>query len=209
MANIDRILSSPNPPSTEPGTVLLTTPRLILRRPLLTDAPALAKIGNDRAVWSYMTDRFPSPYHLSDAESFLSGDYRANKTDTLEYPQGAGIFLRNDRGEEADMIGFMGMKPGEDINYRMWELGYFIGSEYWGRGYMTELLGDYLRWCFRTWPKLLRVQASTYEFNERSGRVLVKCGFTREGMRRASAEKDGKVMGEVFFGILREDIEGL
>lgn len=151
-----------------------------------------------------MTDRFPHPYKTSDAESFLS---RSFLKDPSEYPEGVGIFLKNEQGEEGEMIGFMGMRPGEDINYRMWDLGYFLTPAHWGKGYATEAVGAFVRWCFENWPGLVRIQASTYVFNDQSGRVLTKTGFQREGLRRDSAEKDGKVVGEVFYGILRSDLE--
>ena len=209
MADVDRVLTSPDPPSPEPGTVLLTTDRLIIRRPLLSDAPALAQIANHREAWAFMTDRFPHPYTLADAEAFLSTGHRTDKTThahPLEYPQAAGIFLKKDGGGEGALVGTLGMRPGEDINYRMWDIGYFLGPDYWGKGYMTEAVGAFVRWCFEKWPRLVRIQGSTYEFNEASGRVLTKSGFVREGLRRDSAEKQGKVTGEIFYGLLRSDI---
>lgn len=36
------------------------------------DAPAIAKHANNRKIWLNLRDRFPHPYHLSDAEAFLS-----------------------------------------------------------------------------------------------------------------------------------------
>lgn len=205
-----RTLSSPNPPDTAPGTVLVETDRLIVRRYLPTDAPALAEAGNHIEVWEYMTDRFPSPYTVADAEDFISGAYSGSQGNPPEYPTPCGVFLKRqpaDGDQPEKLIGSMGFTPGSDINYRMWELGYFFTPSAWGKGYATEAVGAYVRWMFATWPQLLRVQASTYAFNDRSGRVLEKCGFVREGFRRDSAEKCGKVVGEITYGLIRRDLE--
>ncbi|KAG9257889.1 acyl-CoA N-acyltransferase [Emericellopsis atlantica] len=200
-----RHLPSPNPPSTEPGTILLETERLVLRRPLPSDAPLLVAAANHKETAAFMTDRFPSPYTLEDAEDFVY-EKLVPKGTPAEYPNTVAIFLKDDPSR---LLGTMGAKIGTDINYIMWELGYFLSPEYWGQGYGTEAVGAFTRWCFETWPGLQRMQASTYEFNEASGRVLLKCGFTREGMRRRSAMKNGVMTGEVWYGILREEMLGV
>ena len=56
------------------------------------------------------------------------------------------------------------------------EIGYGIGSAYWGHGYVTEAVK-----CFLGYLKQLgfrRVCASYFEGNEASRRVMVKCGMT-------------------------------
>lgn len=205
----DRKLSSTSPPSTEPGAVLVETDRLIVRRFLLTDATALAEAGNHVQVWENMTDRFPSPYIPADAEKFISSVNASApaKDHPSEYPTAGGIFLKAPDGGAEKLIGSIGITPGGDINYRMWDLGYFITPGAWGQGYATEVVGAFVRWLFATWPALLRVQASTYAFNDRSGRVLEKCRFVREGLRRDSAEKCGKVVSEITYGLIRRDLE--
>ena len=56
------------------------------------------------------------------------------------------------------------------------EIGYGLGSEYWGRGYATEAVGCFLRYLthekgFRT------VFASFFTGNDASRRVMEKCGM--------------------------------
>jgi RimJ/RimL family protein N-acetyltransferase len=199
-----RHLLSPNPPSPEPGTILFETERLVLRRLLPSDAPLLVSAANHKEVAACMTDRFPSPYAIEDAEEFIAGKFVPEDT-PAEYPTSVAIFLKNDPSR---LLGTMGAKIGTDINYITWELGYYLSPKYWGKGYAAEAVGGLTRWCFETWPGLQRVQASTYEFNEASGRVLLRCGFTREGTRRRSAVKNGVMTGEVWYGILREEMLG-
>lgn len=210
-----RPLTAINPPDPSPGAVLLETERLVIRRFRKDDAPALAEAGNHRDLWANMSDRFPSPYTKEAAEDFISDKEGASEGFPAEYPARAAILVKASRssggaekgGGEPVLIGSLGVRPGSDINYRMWEIGYFLTPSAWGKGYGTEAISALVRWLMGNWPELMRVQASTYEFNEKSGRVLIKSGFVREGLRRDAAEKCGKVTGEIWYGFTRSDFE--
>jgi RimJ/RimL family protein N-acetyltransferase len=54
------------------------------------------------------------------------------------------------------------------------EVGYWLGRRFWGRGFATKALAEFLRQV-KTRP----LYASTVPDNTRSQRVLEKCGFTR------------------------------
>jgi RimJ/RimL family protein N-acetyltransferase len=54
-------------------------------------------------------------------------------------------------------------------------IGYWIGSEYWGRGIASSALAEFLKNHERTRPIFAAVASS----NVRSIRVLEKCGFHR------------------------------
>src|SRR5262245_53522188 len=55
----------------ERSTSVLETERLILRRPRLADAKAIAALANDRRI-AENTLRIPHPYSLADAQAFLT-----------------------------------------------------------------------------------------------------------------------------------------
>ena len=158
-----------------------------------------------------MTDRFPSPYTLQDAEDFISDRAQVYANHPPEYPKNAAILIKpatdDNHDQEPKLIGGLSVKAGEDINYRMWDLGYFFTPSVWGKGYGTEAIWGLVAWVMETWPGLTRLQASTYETNDKSGRILMKCGFVREGLRRDSAEKCGVVLGEITYGLTRSDYE--
>jgi RimJ/RimL family protein N-acetyltransferase len=56
------------------------------------------------------------------------------------------------------------------------EVGYWLGRRFWGRGFATKALTEFLR-QLKTRP----LYASTVAHNTGSQRVLEKCGFTRLG----------------------------
>ncbi|KAF4965067.1 hypothetical protein FSARC_7101 [Fusarium sarcochroum] len=201
-------LSSPSPPSEEPGTKLLETERLIIRRYVLSDAVAMAKAANNTAIAANMRGTFPSPYSLSDAEHFLTN--MACKPDGTSYPLHNGIFLKANTSEnpssEPLLIGACGIMPKNDIYYRTWELGYWLAEPAWGKGYATEAVKAFVRWCFETWPELNRIEACAIGKNTASQKVLSKVGFVNEGNRREASEKWGEISDEVQYGLLRSDL---
>ncbi|KAH7023178.1 acyl-CoA N-acyltransferase [Ilyonectria destructans] len=206
--SVNGILTSPSPPSEEPGTVLFETDRLFMRRFLISDAPTIAALGNDPSVAANLRNRFPSPYTISDAESFLG---IACKPDGTAYPMHNGIFVKpNTPGNPSDtplFIGAMGIIPKKDVYYRTWEIGYWVGSSASGKGYATEAARGFARWVFGTWPALNRLEAGVYARNAASQNVLKKVGFVEEGRKRDSVEKNGVVLDEVMFGLLRREFE--
>ena len=74
------------------------------------------------------------------------------------------------------------------------EIGYGLGSEYWGRGYATEAVGCFLDYLFR--EKGMRcVYASFFAGNEPSRRVMEKCGmrysrFSEKELSYLGVERD-------------------
>lgn len=55
-------------------------------------------------------------------------------------------------------------------------IGYVLSKDYWGKGLMPEAVKEVLRYLFRD-EKLDFLLVSHYVWNERSRRVIEKCGF--------------------------------
>ncbi|KAF5654058.1 n-acetyltransferase p20 [Fusarium heterosporum] len=156
-----------------------------------------------------MRNTFPSPYNLSNAEWFLAN--MACKPDGTSYPRHSGIFLKPNTTEnpssEPLFVGAVGTMPNNDIYFRVWEIGYWFAEEAWGKGYATEAVRGFVKWCFETWPELNRFDASSMRHNKGSQNVLTKSGFVREGNRRGSVFKNGEFVDEIQFGLLRDELK--
>lgn len=63
------------------------------------------------------------------------------------------------------------------------EVGFALGSQFWGRGYMSEALARVCESAFED-PRIFRIQALCDEENSRSSRVMEKVGMQREGRLR-------------------------
>jgi len=64
------------------------------------------------------------------------------------------------------------------------EIVYDLSPAMWGKGIATFICGLLVNWA-HSHVGLLRVQATVLDSNERSARVVQKCGFEREGLLRS------------------------
>ncbi|KAI1421062.1 acetyltransferase [Xylaria sp. FL1777] len=184
---------------TIPASAILATERFYLRRYEASDAAAMAAAANDPEVARHLRSRFPSPYSVADARDFIA------HCASLEAPALTfGIFT-----PDGQLAGSIALEPprGDPIYAGTRELGYWGARKFWGRGIMSEVVRELTRWAFATVPDLLRIEATVFEPNKASQRVLEKAGFVKEGTQRLAAVKNGKQMGEVMFGLIRTDIE--
>lgn len=83
-------------------------------------------------------------------------------------------------------------------------IGYWMGKPYARRGHMNEAVHLVLDFAFETLG-LHRVEAACLVHNEASRRLLIKVGFTEEGLARRYLCIDGKWQDHRTFGILRTD----
>jgi RimJ/RimL family protein N-acetyltransferase len=90
-------------------------------------------------------------------------------------------------------------------NYRA-EIGYALGREHWGKGYMQEALKALLNYSFRE-LNLERIEADVDPRNVGSIRTLERLGFQQEAYLRERWEVNGEVQDTLFFGLLRRDWE--
>jgi len=104
--------------------------------------------------------------------------------------------------ETGQLFGSIGLIPDpkrQNDQTRM--LGYAIGENYWGKGYATEAVKALIRFGFEKLGLSL-ISAYCYPFNERSKRVLKKCGFEYEGkLRLAEKRYDGKIIDNECYSI--------
>ena len=106
-------------------------------------------------------------------------------------------------GKAIGSIGFIDdpLRPG--VNSR--ELGYSLSEDFWGKGIMTEAAERVIEYAFETLT-LDVLSITTRCDNERSRRVIEKCGFKYEGThRRAYRIYDGTTHDILCYSMLREE----
>jgi ribosomal-protein-alanine N-acetyltransferase len=156
------------------------------------DAPALAGYADNVKIWANLRDAFPRPYTLKDARAFIA---RVNAA----RPQ--TVFAIATRSEA---IGSIGLMPGRDVHRYTAELGYWLAEPFWGLGIMTRAVEALVDYAFRE-LKLHRIYAEPYCSNPASARVLEKAGFTYEGIMRANAYKQGKILDQALYAVVSEE----
>lgn len=149
----------------EASIPVLETARLILRRPLLGDAKAIATLANDRRI-AENTRRVPHPYSVEDAEDFIAGTGGGSEIAfTITQRHGA-------------LIGGCSISLGDGVAP---EIGYWLGVSYWGHGYATEAVRALIDYAFTECDHEV-LQAGARVTNPASRRILEKCGFQWTGV---------------------------
>lgn len=85
------------------------------------------------------------------------------------------------------------------------EIGYVLGSKYWGKGIATRAVKMASDAIFDEWPHLERLEALVDVENVGSQKVLLKAGFTQEGVLRKYFIHKGKTRDTVMFSLLSTD----
>lgn len=84
-------------------------------------------------------------------------------------------------------------------------IGYWIGQEHAGQGYMTRAMRVLLPSLFGE-LNLHRIEAACIPINNSSIRVLEKSGFQREGLARRYLCINGVWQDHLLFGMLHDDV---
>ncbi|XP_057485523.1 uncharacterized protein LOC130771850 [Actinidia eriantha] len=85
------------------------------------------------------------------------------------------------------------------------EIGYVLGSKYWGKGIATRAVKMVAADIFLEWPHLERLEGLVDVDNKGSQRVLEKAGFVREGVLRKYFLQKGRARDMVIFSLLSTD----
>lgn len=175
----------------------LETDRLVLRQRTRHDVPdmfayvSLSEVCYPAAV--------PLIASLEDEYDYFDNHYRQN-LEKQGLPSGYGITIKG----EDKVIGSC------DFNHRhdddVFEIGYLLHPDYWGKGYMTEAVAALVEVAFSI-LNLHKVEIRCYDYNKGSSRVAEKLGFTLEGRIRNRKDGQGKQCDLLEYGLLKEEWE--
>ena len=172
----------------------LETQRLILRPFELSDALRVQLLAGDRAV-AAATKNIPHPYEDGVAEKWIG-------LHAERFARSEEVVLAITVKQSGELVGAIGLILKLDQEHA--ELGYWIGTPYWGRGYCTEAARAVLSYAF-TELHLNRVHAHHFSNNLASGRVMQKIGMRHEGCLRQHVKKWGEFVDEEAYGILSSE----
>jgi len=127
------------------------------------DAPVLAAMLSSEKLWHYLPEDFrgaideQTAAQLIELSSEEHHEVSAVIKDTL--PIGQVRLLFSEKGAA--------------------ELSYWLGEEYWGKGYASSVVSNYCERTLRERPEIKRLFARVHEGHGASQRVLEKAGFVR------------------------------
>ena len=170
----------------------LETRRLILRPFRDSDAADVFDYARDPRVgpaagW---------PPHKSPAESL-------EIIRTVFAAPGTAAVVLKETGRVVGSAGFVGRHrtelPGPDD-----EIGYALHPGCWGMGLMPEAVEELLRYGFEELG-LRTIWCGHYDFNDRSRRVVEKCGFRWRLTDRTWVELMGEERTELHYALTKEE----
>ncbi len=174
--------------------MMLETERLILRPFVEGDAADLYEYARDSRVGP--DAGWPVHKSLEESQEIIATVFSA--PDTFAVVDKAS-------GKVVGSAGFVGrhqtMLPGPDD-----EIGYALSPAYWGRGLIPEAVEELLRYGFEELG-LATIWCGHYDFNQKSRRVVEKCGFVYRFTEKSWVELMGEERTELHYALTREEWE--
>ena len=168
----------------------METERLIIDRIRETDKEDyFINISHDRKVLETFICRY--------AETMDDLDFSS-------YPGRSDIFAIRLK-ETGRLIGILSLFDEKD---GACEIGYGIGSDFWGHGYATEAVGRFLRYLFEE-RGFRSVYASCFPENGASSRVMEKCGMRYDHFSGKELSYLGKERDLIYYVIHRNETDKL
>lgn len=169
----------------------LATNRLILRPIQISESSRIQELAGHPDIYK-TTLNIPHPYEEGMAEKWIS-------THSSEFYEGNGITLGIELKENKILIGTIGVSVNK--KHLRGEIGYWIGVDFWGKGYCTEATIKAIEYGF-TELKLHKIMGRHFESNPASGKVMKKAGMHKEGKHIDEFFKDGHFLTYISYGII-------
>ena len=166
-------------------------------RPLtLDDAPRIAELIGDWEVVRWLSGP-PHPYAVADAAEFLA----TMPDQARSGGRHSAIVIE---GQFAGMVGidFRRQEP----NAGLWNLGYWLGRPYWGRGIMTRAAGR-LTQDFFAKSSETELKSGYFSGNEASWAIQKRLGFEMLGEGLLFNRPQGKRLPHIETVLTRERFE--
>lgn len=169
----------------------ISIPGALLRPWRAADRAALVRHADDAELARNLR-LLPHPYDDAAADAWLG--YAAAD------PPPHGVWAIEVAGEAA---GCIALERGSDVKAASYEVGYWLGRAYWGRGIVTAALRAVTAAAWAE-PDVARVAAHVFAWNRASMRVLEKAGYRREAVLVRAGVKDGVVFDRVVYAATRD-----
>ncbi|MCK1794685.1 GNAT family N-acetyltransferase [Streptomyces sp. XM4193] len=187
------------PPVTAPPCAGLTTERLRLRPFEIRDAEELLALHTDPEVMRYLDDAEPATPQTIE-ERTLPHLMRHHPC------LGGPAYFAVEESQSGRFVGWFELRPVNEGDVSVLELGYRFGRVAWGHGYASEGSTALLHKAF-TASGAETVVAETMSVNARSRRVMEKVGMrhVRTFFQEWPHPLPGSEHGEVEYAISREE----
>ena len=185
--------------STASPSLLLRTPRVTLRAPVLGDFAQWARLREESRSFLAPWEPIWPPDDLTKV-AFRRRIRRYQR----EIRSGSGYPFLIFSPDGEILFGGLTLAHIQRGVTQSAVLGYWMGQPYAGKGLMTDAVRAVVGFAFDT-LHLNRVEAACLPHNAASIRLLEKVGFTREGYARNYLCIEGRWQDHILFGLVRGD----
>jgi ribosomal-protein-alanine N-acetyltransferase len=160
--------------------------------------------------FAYYTDPEVNKFILCDIPTDLDGARRELHYWRNIFYQNDGIYFAIADKLSGKMIGSIGLTGYNAYQSRI-EISYDLACNYWGLGIMSKAVKALLKYAFENfyYGRINRVEAFVSTNNESSKNLLIKNGFSFEGILRQHRYHRGSYVDVCVFSILRSDFTNL
>lgn len=177
------------------GTIRLETDRLVLRQHVLEDAEVMFKNWvTEKEVTKFLS--WQPHKDVDETKQLLDSWIKLYKNDDYYFWT---IELKNTK----ELVGDISVVNLDEATESV-ELGYGIGSKWWGKGITAEAGKALVKFFFKE-VKVNRIYAKHASANPNSGKVMQKIGMKKEGIIRQSGICNQGIVDEVYYSILKEE----
>lgn len=178
-------------------TTEITTQRLILNRPEKNDLEEFYIQINSSEDFAKNLTSITFPFTPEQTERWLE---QCNEG----YETGESLRLAIREKNIGKLIGTIGIHV--DKKHHKAEVGYWLGKEFWSKGYLTEALRAVIDFGFKE-LNLNKIFATHYLYNLGSERVMQKSGMVLEGLQKQEYLQNGEFLDVKRYAILKEDFK--
>ncbi len=167
----------------------LETDRLLLRAYARDDAGAIVRLLDDAEMARFLMV-IPHPFVEFDARTLVKAAWRR-----LAGGRGFDLLITV-KGEGDRPVGSVGV--GLHDEGARGELGFWVGRDYWGRGYASEAARRMIEFTTETLG-VARLTGTVATDNEASQAILAKFGFAEIGRGEKRVPSTGAMREVIFF----------
>jgi len=170
----------------------LETERLMLRPYVRDDAPEITRLLNDVEMARFLMV-IPHPFVEFDARTLVKAAWRR-----LTGGRGFDLLVTIKDGDDKP-VGSAGV--GLHDEGRRGELGFWIGRDYWGRGYASEAARRMTAFATQTLG-VRRLTGTVAVDNDASLAVLGKLGFSESGRGEKRVPSTGELREVIYYELV-------
>ena len=178
--------------------IQLTTERLIIRDPLITDIDSWHRLLSNVETMYYLQDILT--HSFEESKQNLEIAITESKSKNREK-----YFFAIENKETGTFIGSVGYTVAQVTPVgKSVGVGYFILPKFHGKGYITEALKEVIKFAFED-NEVYRICTGCLAENRASERVMQKCGLIKEAEYKSYIWHDGQMKDRVEYRLLRDE----